>query len=591
MRERCLPLDRAQSCGLEHFHRNHRTAPPSSARMRWIPAAFFFLSLAFSHAAEEAGKTVVPALNDAIPAAVKSLPEPAFREFTNGLRIAVSAATRNAQDHVNQGLNNLHGGWEFEAMRHFAAAAKEDPDCLMAHWGLIMCMLAPSPETDAARAAATLRMTALVDAGAGTELERGYAYGLIKYGAEGAAQAAIAFRKVGERFPNDLQAPIFAALFGRGGYDALGEPTPDEQTEQKNLAALLEKHPDDPLLINALLFVKAEGPDPQASLPLARRLCQIAPDYPPYFHLLGHYAWRSGEHNEAASAFARAASYYRKWMKENNVTDADCAEWLKAECYRVVVLNSKGDFETAYAAAKQVASIPVPAKRPNSPGARFLLWDAKTLPARIVLARDLGGEAANQAATCLPDPKSLESIHSKSAAYVWIDALRFCLEAKKKILAADSEGARAVIQAITTHGEFMAKTQAAAGRHGESSPWLRAFRAFEVLAGELRGETALIGPPEQRGLAYNWFAAAADRQRVAPLLNPPMVLSPMARNLGWFLSSQGKTEDALAAYERALAAFPGDLATLTDLRAIYHRTGDKVREKQMADRIEALKEP
>ena len=52
----------------------------------------------------------------------------------------------------------------------------------------------------------TDRLLDLVEQGKGTELERGYAYGLIKYIEEGPAGAANAFRKVAEKFPNDLQA-------------------------------------------------------------------------------------------------------------------------------------------------------------------------------------------------------------------------------------------------------------------------------------------------------------------------------------------------------------------------------------------------
>ena len=79
-----------------------------------------------------------------------------------------------------------------------------------------------------ARNAATGRMLESIRIlGGGTELERGYAYGLVKYIQEGPAVAADAFRKVADEFPNDLQAAVFAALFGRGGFDESGEAKPD----------------------------------------------------------------------------------------------------------------------------------------------------------------------------------------------------------------------------------------------------------------------------------------------------------------------------------------------------------------------------
>ena len=166
-------------------------------------------------------------------------------DFPAGIRMAVSASTAEAaQAHVIQGLNHLHGGWEFEASRHFAAAMREDPDCLLAHWGMVMSLLNPSPETGDARNAATDRLFELIEQGKGTELERGYAYGLIKYIEEGPAGAATAFRKVAEKFPNELQAGVFAALFSRGGYDAAGDATPESGSPRKRRCSdLIEKHP------------------------------------------------------------------------------------------------------------------------------------------------------------------------------------------------------------------------------------------------------------------------------------------------------------------------------------------------------------
>ena len=103
----------------------------------------------------------------------------------------------------------------------------------------------------------------------GSELERGYAYGLIKYIEEGPAGAATAFRKVADQFPNDLQAGVFAALFSRGGYDISGDATPDQVAAEKILLELIEKHPKNPVPLNALLIIRAEAPDLVNSLEMA----------------------------------------------------------------------------------------------------------------------------------------------------------------------------------------------------------------------------------------------------------------------------------------------------------------------------------
>lgn len=532
----------------------------------------------------------LPTVEASIPDAVKALAAPATLELPGGIQMAVTAISETAQTHVNQGLNHLHGGWEFEASRHFAAAMREDPDCLLAHWGMVMALLTPSPENGEVRNAATDRLLALVDQGKGTELERGLAYGLIKYIQEGPAGAAAAFRKVSEKFPNDLQASIFAALFGRSGYDELGNAKPDQEAAEKSLLALIEKSPQSPLPLYALLSIRAEAPDLSPSLDLARKLCQLAPDYAPYFHLLGHYEWRCGNHAAAAAAFGRASSHYERWMKENQATLADCPDWVKSECYRIVAIASKGDFTTATAAARQIAASPIPKNRIASPGARILLWDAKTLPARLILAQDLPGKCA-EALKSLPKPEELRETRETSLAFWWIDGIRLSLEAQRLIEAGEMKDVQDVIAALTHHGEAMSRTQAAATASGERSPWTRSYRALEVLVSDVHGRQTLAGPKERIGTAYNWFASAADRQQPAPFMFPPLILTPMAVRLGQFYLITGKPAEAIEAYQRALATFPNHHAALAGLQKAYAAAELPAGAAATAEKLRVLKAP
>jgi len=527
-------------------------------------------------------------VEDAIPAAIKTLEKPIMRSFPGGFQMAVSSSSEVAQEHVNQGLNNLHGGWEFEASRHFAVAMREDPDCLLAHWGMVMALLNPSPETGEARNAATDRLLALIEQGKGTELERGYAYGLVKYIEEGPSGAASAFAKIAEKFPNDLQAGVFCALFNRGGYDEMGDATPSQVDAEKRLLALIAKHPKSSVPLNALLLIRAEGPDLMDSLDLALKLCQMVPDYPPYCHLLGHYLWRCGHHREAASFLGIASSFYQRWMKESKVSVADCPEWVKAECFRIVALISKGDFEVGYTASLQVAATPLPAGRLSSPGARSLLWDAKTLPARILVHRGLQGNS-NEISRALPKTEDIMATRKDSLAYWWIDGLRFALEAQRLMDAGKLDDARNVVTALGQHREMMAKTQAASAESGERSAWNRAFRALDILVSDVRGRLVMAGPAKMRGTAYNWFRSAADRQQPAPFLMPPLILTPMEARLGEFYFATQKPTEAVEAFEQALSAFPNDITTLLGLKKVYETTKQSIELEKTAKKIAAIK--
>ncbi|MBC7979570.1 MAG: tetratricopeptide repeat protein [Armatimonadetes bacterium] len=507
-------------------------------------------------------------MDKCIPESVKNLRPPPPFPFHKGLVTAVTTVNELAQLHTVQGLNHLHGGWEFEASRHFAIAMREDPECLMAHWGMVMCLLSPSPETDEARIAATDRLLHLISEGKGTDLERGFAYGIVKYLEEGPAGAAKAYRQVADKFPGEIQSEIFAALFGRGGYDDLGSITPTQESSEQRLQTLIEKNPDNALPLHALLLIRAEAPDLRPSLELARRLTQLVPDYAPYFHLLGHYEWRCGEHAKAASAFGRAVTLFSTWMKENKAAPADCGEWVRSECYRVVALASKGDFDNALAAAEKISNTSVDPKRLAASGTRQILWEAQTLPARILLRRSDKGDPA-KALAALPSPEAGKDIRARSLSYWWVDGLRIAIEAQRLLDTGVLDEASKTIEAISFHGQAMAKRQTMGAVIGERSQWIRSFRALEVLASELRGRLALAGPPAGHGSAFNWFRAAADRQKPTSMLSPPAILTPMAMRLGDYYLARNQPTEAIAAYNEALANFPNDLETLERLQKAY----------------------
>jgi len=535
-------------------------------------------------------KHQVPDVEQAIPAGLKNLRAPQIIDFKGGIVMAVGTSSELTQKHVLQGLNHLHGGWEFEASRHFAIAMKEDPDCLLAHWGMAMAILDSSPETAAARKACIERLVALVEAGQGSELERGYAYGLLKYLSEGAQVGAASFEKVAQRYPNEMQAAIFSALFNRGGYDITGEATPDQEEAEKRLLALIEKSPESPIPLHALLTVRAEAPDLKDSLPLARKLTQMWPSYPPAFHMLGHYEWRSGNHARAAAAFGRASTLYQKWMRQNDLTVADCPEWPKAESYRVVALLSMGDYDTAHAAAKQIAATPLPADRLTSDGARGLLWDAKTLPARILIHRGLENSFV-EATNSLPGIEEVKPTMKQSNAYLWIDGLRIALLAQQLVDKGDYEKARGIAASLALHIEKFEASEHSAIALGERSQWLRAGRALRVLLYDVRGRISANGPKDMRATAFNWYSSAVDYQRHESMLYAPMLLTPMSARLGDFFLKSDEPQKAIEHYEAALKMIPSDIHTLQGMRQACVNAGDTARAAELELAIGKLKNP
>jgi tetratricopeptide (TPR) repeat protein len=546
--------------------------------------AVLVASLGLSFAAEDP----VPEVGAVISERVAKLPEPATPLIPKVIKMAVTATDPKAQEHVLNGIANLHGSWDFEAYRHFCAALKLDPDCLMAHWGVVMALIDPEPELVDERTAALRRMVALVEKEAGTELERSYAYAIAVFFDKGAAAAADAFRKVSESFPNDPQLKLMAAAFGRSGYADDGSASPDQERAEATIDEMLTHDPDHPLYLHAYLTIRAEAPDLRGDLVRARRLCELAPGYAPFIHLLGHYELRTGHAAQAVEAFSQAGEAYAKWMKETGLSHADCPGWVKSECYRAAALAAKGDYPNALAVAKSVAAIKLPPERAASEGGQLLLWEGRTLSARLLLRRSLPGDTA-LAMAALPDPEDQKAYGKKTLAIWFYQGLAFVFQGRKAMEEGDLNEARKFADALAAHGEQMVKTRGAANAGGERSAWVRAFNALEVFASELRGMIAMAGPKEGMGSAFNWYRAALDRQAPASMLMPPTALLPMHARLAEFHLAKGDAKAAVDILIEAQGRHTNDIEILTRLKTALTKSGHAAQAKDVALEIEKVK--
>jgi peroxiredoxin len=137
-------------------------------------------------AQEEAPKKVTESAssdNPAVPAAGHSLHGEAFNEGPRRaavlkpgqgeVQFPVTSASPEAQKFVNQGVGQLHSFYYFESERSFRQAAKIDPNCAMAYWGMAMSNVNNAKRANgflaearkaAAKAKITPRETAYLDA-------------------------------------------------------------------------------------------------------------------------------------------------------------------------------------------------------------------------------------------------------------------------------------------------------------------------------------------------------------------------------------------------------------------------------------------
>jgi hypothetical protein len=530
---------------------------------------WFWLLMLCGASAEE-----MPDVKKMLLAHVKPAAAEYYLAEPTGIKMAITAKSPAAQEHVVRGLNLIHGGWDYRAYQHFIAALEIDPDCLMAHFGVVFSLLDGDSEYNEPRAVAVERALALIKAGAGSKLERGYLFGLFQLLEEGPQAAAAAFAKVAESFPNDVQLPLFEVYFRRSGFDEQGKPLPDQELAQEKLAALMKKSPNSPMLMHAWLMIRAENRDVTADLPMARKLCELVPDYPPYCHLLGHYEWRSGNHHLAHLAFSRCVMLFRNWMKECQIELVDCPEWIRAEMYRAVAIACSGDYESALAMAKALSKVRISPARFKSAGARMLWWEASTLEMRILMRRREGDDV-KMALASLPSKEFVKTLTPYSRVAFYYQGLAMLLESYIALEDQNWDRAKELTEAMNMHLPLMQQIRADVTRMGELSHYIRAYSLLDVATLQLKGDLAMAGPEAQRGVAYNWFSGANERQMFASRMMPPVSLTPTERALGRYFESKNDATRAMEVYRDGLVRWPKDLSLLEAVAQLQSKSGDE----------------
>lgn len=563
----------------------------------WLLAGWLLVSSA-GGADEPASSSVVAAAAATAPI-IGKLAKPGFERVPASAPLAVTTSSEVAQSHVTAGLSLIHGGWDFEAYRHFCAALGEDPDCLMAYWGISLALPAEDPEYSPQQAAALERLLALAQAGIGTELERGYAFCLGSVFSAGPAAAAESFQLLAEKFPNESQARLFAAILGRSGYDEFNIPKPAQRRAEKALLDLLAQKPDDTQLLYAFLSIHAEAPDLADALERARKLVSLNPGFPPYQHLLGHYEFRCGNYAVAVEAFRQAIVGFSKALQESGVTEYDCPNLIKSRLYLATAQEAMGAGEEALATARELATAKIDPARSSSAGASLLLWEGKTLPARLLLGRspnDGKTKPASLALAAMPPVAEIKALKNPPVAIIYFQALAVFLEARVAIDAGKLDRAAQLAAALDQTVARLAAAGALANGQNARSYWLRSLKAMAAHTAELRGLLAMAGPEGGRGSASNWYRAAIDKESRATLMMPPLKTYPMALRLGDFHASRigridGELERAQAAYQEGLRAQPNNLGMLRAMEAAFTKAKEPQQAAEVARRLEQLQGP
>jgi tetratricopeptide (TPR) repeat protein len=246
----------------------------------------------------------------------------------------VTTASPRAQKYFDQGLRLYYGFNHEEAIRAFREAARLDPKCAMAWWGVAIAagpnINLPMDEDHGKIALEAVGHAAALAQGVGAA-DRGWIGALLtRYSARPDARRAAldsaycdAMRKLAKRYPADADA---AALFAESILDLNpwnqwthdGQPNPGTLEAVGTLESLLAKHPEHPGANHFYIHAIEASDHPEKALAAAKRLETLVPGAGHLVHMPSHIYARTGQYHEALERNRVAVAVDEKYIAEQS---------------------------------------------------------------------------------------------------------------------------------------------------------------------------------------------------------------------------------------------------------------------------------
>jgi len=263
-------------------------------------------------------------------AALSPAPVPLFDDLGTHHH-PITTTSPEAQRYFDQGLRLIYAFNHDEAIRAFKEAARLDPSCAMAQWGVAFA-LGPNYnlplDAERNRAAFEAMEQAVRLAAKASEPERAYIAALAKrYSLALDADRKVldrafadAMRQVSRAFPDDLDAATLYAesLMDLRPWDLWtpdGRPQPGTPEILATLERVINKDPIHPGANHYYIHAVEASPHPDRALASAGRLGKLVPGAGHLVHMPSHVYMRVGRYAEAAEANRQAITVDRRYLE------------------------------------------------------------------------------------------------------------------------------------------------------------------------------------------------------------------------------------------------------------------------------------
>jgi hypothetical protein len=472
-----------------------------------------------------------------------------------------NSGSEAAQMPFRRGLALLHNFEYPDAAEAFRAAQKTDPSFAMAYWGEAMTYTHPVWfQQDAAAARAALARLGATPAErlakAPTEREREYLRTVdVLYG-DGAkndrdVRYSEAMAALHAKYPDDVDATAFYALSLLGTAHE-GRDFAIYMRAAALLEAVFPSHLHHPGVLHYLIHCYDDPIHAPLGMRAARLYGGVAPHAGHALHMTSHIFIAMGMWDDVIDANRRAIDVVNAQRATRGKQRAECGHYPLWLFYGDLQARRDDDARAALAACRASALlVPFEAAGP---------MDSRRERVEAYAEMRAHASASGLALTeDTPIPDGAEFVRA-----------RF-LAAYGDLLLAARRGDAAALSAARER-MLAAKSDVLARIAAERSTNPTARMTVDVMLQEADALQLIAGG--KRAEALPILQAAAATERAMPLeFGPPVLAKPAVELLAEQLVAAGRTQDAIAAYESALARTPGRTVAVEGLRQL-RKSGD-----------------
>jgi tetratricopeptide (TPR) repeat protein len=461
------------------------------------------------------------------------------------LQHPVTTSSSQAQKYFDQGLRLVYAFNHDEATRAFKEAARLDPNCAMAYWGIALTLgpnynLPVDAERD--RAAYEAIQKALALAPQVSEAERAYIEAIAKrHSSDPKADRkaldtayADAMREVAKRYPDDLDA---ATLFAEsmmnlrpwGLWTQDGQPQPGTEEIVSTLESVLKRNPEHPGAIHYYIHAVEASNQPERAEPYADRLGKLTPGAGHLVHMPSHIYIRIGRYHDAAEVNAKAAAVDAAYIEKYDIQGPYRMMYYP---HNIHFFWASATLEGRSAEALQAAR-DFAAKLPAEMVRQMPMVEGLYPTYLFALVR------FGQWKEILKQPAPPEDL--KYSIGMWHYARGWAFAATKQLKKAEAEQAKLAEIAAATPPEARIMMNSGAALLN---------LAANVLAGEIAAKR------EKFAEAVQLLETAVRQQDELQYEEPPPWYYPVRQSLGAVLLKAGRAEEAEAVYREDLKRNP-----------------------------------